>query len=244
QRIATVEGLRANCLLPDGDDVLVGTSEAHLLRLSDGSLQPVEPFERTPGRESWHTPWGGPPDVRTLSRGVDGTLYANVHVGGVARSEDGGDTWTDTMDIHADVHQVLAHPTEPGLVVAAAAIGLGISTDSAQSWRFEAEGLHGTYLRAVTIAAQTVVVSASSGSGGRQACVYRRALDGNGEFHRCRDGLPEWFSDNVDSACLDASGSSVVLGAPDGTIYVSADEGESWAETARGLPPVRCVSFA
>ena len=38
--------------------------------------------------------------------------------------------------------------------------------------------------------------------------VYRRAIDGTGQFERCTDGLPEWFDDNVDTFCLAASGGS------------------------------------
>ena len=40
----------------------------------------VEPFERMEGREAWHTPWGGPPDVRSITEDFD-AVYANVHVG-------------------------------------------------------------------------------------------------------------------------------------------------------------------
>lgn len=34
------------------------------------------------------------------------------------------------------------------------------------------------------------------------------------------------------------------LGARDGTVYASADEGETWGEVARHLPDVLCVRAA
>jgi hypothetical protein len=46
----------------------------------------------------------------------DDDLYANVHVGGILRTADGGETWTPTIDIDADVHHVT---TAEGIVLAA-----------------------------------------------------------------------------------------------------------------------------
>ena len=57
----------------------------------------------TEGRDRWYTPWGGPPDTRSMTS-ADGKVYANVHVGGVVRSADAGRTWQPTaLDIDADV---------------------------------------------------------------------------------------------------------------------------------------------
>ena len=104
--VARADALRANCVLPTGDGTaLVGTAEAGLFRICDGALERVDAFDSTPGRDSWYTPWGGPPDVRSMALDAGGTVYVNVHVGGVVRSTDGGETWQDTMDIDAHVHQ-------------------------------------------------------------------------------------------------------------------------------------------
>src|SRR5213593_1928350 len=86
-------------------------------------------FDAAEGREAWHTPWGAPADVRSISSGADGAVYVNVHVGGVLRSTDGGAGWRPTLDIEHDVHQVLALPERPGLVLVAAADGFGLSRD-------------------------------------------------------------------------------------------------------------------
>ncbi|HEX2031316.1 MAG TPA: hypothetical protein VHL78_07960, partial [Actinomycetota bacterium] len=190
----------------------------------------------------WHTPWRGPPDTRSLSAGPDGTLYANVHVGGILRSQD-GESWTPTIDIDADVHQVLAHPDRPDTVLAACAWGLAVSRDRGATWSIEYDGLHGRYCRAVAVAGDAVLVSASTGPFTDRAAVYRRALDADRPFERCSDGLPEWFPANIDSHCLAASGDTVAFGTGDGRVFRSDDRGRIWEEAASGLPPVRAVVF-
>jgi hypothetical protein len=231
--------VKARCVLEAGPEVLVGTAGARLLRLESDRLAPVEAFDAVPGRGEWYTPWGGPPDTRSLSAGGDGTIYANVHVGGIVRSTDGGRSWAPTIDIHTDVHQVLAHPDAPSVVLAAAGAGFARSDDGGDTWTFENDGLHATYCRAVAVAGETVLVSASRSHRGEQGAVYRGVGD---RWERCTDGLPEWFDGNVDSHCLAASGSDVALGAPDGSVFVSSDAGGSWREVASGLPPISAVS--
>ena len=239
---ASLSGLRANCVLSTAEGPLVGTSEAHVYSLRGDALEPVRSFDETSERETWYTPWGGPPDVRSMSADPSGAVYANVHVGGVVRSADGGETWEPTVDIHSDVHQVL-FDSGSGLVLAASARGLGISDDDGRSWRFDTGGLHANYLRAVTVAGGIVLVSASTGPSTDRAAVYRRRVGDTGPFDRCTEGLPEWFSENVDTACLAASGSRVALGTSDGSVYTSDDAGASWTLAAGGLRPVRCVAL-
>ena len=66
------------------------------------------------------------PYVRSLTETSDHrALLANVHVGGIPRSGNGGASWAPTIDPDADVHQVRAAPTDRSLVLAAAAVGLG-----------------------------------------------------------------------------------------------------------------------
>jgi hypothetical protein len=164
-------------------------------------------------------------------------------VGGVARSRDGGRSWAPTVDIEADVHQVLAHPTRPDVVLAAAYEGLGVSRDGGSSWQFLTEGMHAHYARAVAVAGDVVLVSASTGPGGRRSALYRTPLDGGGRFERCQDGLP-WFADNIDTGCLQAAEGLVVFGTGDGRVFLSADRGRSWKLAAKGLPAVRAVLLA
>lgn len=244
EEVTKVAGDPGTCLALTPSSLVVGSAGAHLLRLEGRQLIPVESFEQVEGREKWYTPWGDPPDSRSISVGPLGAIYVNVHVGGVVRSTDGGGSWQPTLDIHADVHQVLAHPRHLGLVLVAAAVGLGLSEDGGETWRFETEGLHAHYSRAVAIAGDYILISASTGPGGRRAALYRRRLGRGERFQRCREGLPDWFESNIDTACLAASGGTAALGTDDGRVFVSADAGVTWELVAKGFPPVRCLSLA
>lgn len=242
-KAATVPKRKATCLAATPAGLLVGAARAHLLRLERDQLVPVPSFDEAEGRDAWYTPWGAPADVRSISGGARGMVYVNVHVGGVLRSTDAGGGWRPTLDIEHDVHQVLALPARPGLVLVAAADGFGVSADGGDTWRWENDGLHAHYCRAVALAAGTVLLSAATGYQGRRATVYRRRLDGGERFERCRAGLPEWFADNVDTGCLAARGRTAVIGTEDGCVFLSRDAGEHWDAVAKGLAPVRAVAF-
>lgn len=241
---ASSSGHRLNCLCPTATGLLVGAEKAALLRLDDGKLHPVEAFEAVPGRDAWYTPWGGPPDVRSISEDPGRALFVNVHVGGVERSVDDGQSFQATIDIDADVHQVLAPAGHPGLVLAATgAEGLAVSTDEGATWSFVTDGLHATYSRAVAVGEAAILASASTGPRGGRAAVYRRPLAG-GPFVRCTDGLPEWFSTNIDTFCLAARGTTAAFGTEEGSVFVSEDEGKTWRLLADGVAAVRCLAFA
>jgi len=240
QPIATIDGPLATCVSATKAGVFVGTLEAHLFRLRDHQLDAIDAFEQVEGRETWYTPWGAPADARTISGDANGGVYVNVHVGGIVRSLDGGSTWHPTIDVHADVHQVLVE-SRSGKVLAATAGGLAESSDAGETWRTSTDGLHARYQRAVAVVGETVLVSASSGPSGSRSALYRRQLNSEAPFERCTDGLPEWFPNNIDSACLDANGSIAAFGTEQAEVYVSEDEGRSWRQLASGLAPVRCV---
>ncbi|MDQ4068883.1 MAG: glycoside hydrolase [Actinomycetota bacterium] len=233
-----VEGPDATCLLPLDDGVLLGTTEGHLVRQPGGER--VASFEDAPGRDRWYTPWGGPADVRSLAAAPDGTLYVNVHVGGILRSTDGGATWEPTLDIDLDVHQVVV--SEDGTVLAATARGLAVSNDAGHTWTVVDDGLPATYARAVAVAGDTVLLSASTGPAGGRAAVYRRPLRGGAPFRRSSIGLPSTLPGNVDTFCLVADGERAVVGTFAGRVYASDDAGASWSTVAAG-PPVTCLSL-
>jgi hypothetical protein len=242
QAHASIDGPAATCLAPAPGGLLVGTAQAHLLRLEHGKLSRVESFEAVAGRDKWYTPWGDPADVRSIAVAPDGTIHVNVHVGGVARSRDGGASWAPTVDVEADVHQVRAHPTRPNVVLAAAYEGFGISRDGGDSWEFITDGMHAHYARAVAVSSGTVLVSASTGPRGRRSALYRKPFDDGTRFERCHDRLP-WFDDNIDTACLEAAGPVVVFGTADGRVFRSLDSGAHWELVAKGMPSVRYISL-
>jgi hypothetical protein len=242
ETIASVEEEVGRCLLPTDGQALIGTANARVALARAGSAEMLTSFDGAPGRERWYTPWGGPPDTRSLSAGPEGDLFANVHVGGILRARDPRGPWGPTIDIDADVHQVLADPGTQGHVVAATALGLAESLDAGETWRFVTDGLHAAYARAVALDGEELFMSASIGPRGGRAAVYRRP-QGEMGFLKCTEGLPEWFGQNIDSHRLAAGGGLVVFGAEGGKLFVSEDGGGSWRD-AGAYPEITCVAIA
>jgi hypothetical protein len=241
RRGSAPDGIRANCIADTRAGYLVGASDARLFSVSDDGLARVSSFDDTEGRDAWYTPWGGPPDVRSLTEDHD-AVYVNVHVGGIVRTLDEGATWEPTIDIDADVHRVLARD---GWVYAACAQGLAVSKDHGASWTHRTEGLHATYCRGVALCGDAILLSASNGPRGSRSAVYRGSLGGGTGFERCAQGLPEWFEGNVDSLCMDAAPDRGVaaFGTADGRVFVSNDQGVTWDVAAESLSGIRCVTL-
>jgi hypothetical protein len=237
-KAAELHGLSATCIADTRAGVVVGTSEARLFRVAGEGLEAISSFDDVEQRPDWFTPWGGPPDTRSLSEGDD-AVYVNVHVGGILRSDDQGSTWRPTIDIHEDVHAVLARP---GRLLAACARGLATSPDGGTTWTDHSEGLHAGYCRAVAACGDRVLLTASTGPGGARSAIYR-ADHAGGRFERCTAGLPEWFEHNIDSLCLDAvpEGALAAFGTDDGEVFATADRGDTWELVASDLPRVNCV---
>ena len=227
------------CAVDAPGGVIVGTEGAHLLRHTAAGLELIRSFDAIDGRDDWHTPWGGPPEVRSLACTPDNVLFANVHVGGIARSDDGGRTWNPMVDIKHDVHQVRSARGRDDLIVAASAIGLLISFDAGVTWRVHALGLHATYCRSVAVSDEAIFISASEGPRGHQSAVYRTNIDATDEFERVTD----WIDGNVDSNALDARGGQAAFGTPRGEVFESLDSGVTWTRTRHGLAPITSLSL-
>jgi hypothetical protein len=251
--IATTEWDLA-CCVAVGDIIYVGTDDARVLRVgANGELEPLRGFDVVAGRETWYAGSAvingqrvGPPlGIRSMTASSDGgLLLANVHVGGVPRSTDGGATWQPTIDVDSDVHEVRAHPNRPGVVIAAAAIGLCTSRDGGVTWTVEREGLHAPHCSAVAFAGNDILVSASVDPFAMQGAIYRRPVDGHGPLVAIAGGLPAWMDGIVDTGCIAAHASAVAIADRKGNVYVSADTGRSWSRQVDGLPAPSSVLIA
>ena len=167
-------------------------------------------------------------------------LLANVHVGGIPRSTDGGVTWQATIDIDSDVHEVCAHPVCSNIVIAAAAIGLCISRDGGATWSVESQGLHASYCSAVAFSGDEILVAASTEHFASEGAIYRRPIDGKSPL-RLINGLPKWLEGIVDTRCITTRGPEVAIADKAGNLYVSADAGHSWLRRDSGIPATSSV---
>ena len=242
------------CCVAVADGIYVGTDDARVLRLSaNGNVEQLRSFEAVAGRGTWYAGSAvingqrvGPPlGIRSLAATADDrVLLANVHVGGIPRSTDGGATWQPTIDIDTDVHEVCAHPTDPDLVIAAAAIGFCASQDGGATWSVEQDGLHASYCSAVAFLGDDVLVAASTDHFATQGAVYRRPLGARQPFMPVTGGLPRWIDGIADTRCIATRGSAAAVADRAGNLYVSTDAGSTWLRRASGLPPPSGVVMA
>lgn len=234
------------CCVAVGDVVYLGTDDARVLALGvDGGIDDTRGLQSTAGRDTWYAGQAlvdgrmmGPPlGVRSITATCDGAvLLANVHVGGIPRSTDGGASWRPTIDAEADVHEVLAHPSRPDVVVAAAAVGLCVSRDAGATWTVEREGLHATHCAGVAFVGEDVLVTASEDPFSPVGAVYRRPLDAAVALFPVGAGLPAWLEGRVDTRGVSTLGDVVAFADGGGHLYVSTDRGCRWSCAAEGLP--------
>jgi hypothetical protein len=240
--------IELSCCLVVGALIYAGTDDAGVLRVrEDGRFEPLRAFGEVAGRDTWYAGAAiidgrrvGPPlGVRSMSATCDhAALLANVHVGGIPRSQDGGASWRPTIDIDTDVHQVCAHPSRPEVLAAAAGVGLCLSRDAGLTWSVEREGLHAAHCTAVAFAEDEVLVSAATDHFASQGAIYRRSLESDAPILRADGGLPSWLSGITDTRNIAVRGAAGALVDRGGNLYVSQDAGRSWAPRADhlGLP--------
>ena len=244
--VATSEFDLSCCMTVRGT-IYVGTDDARMLRLSDGGgvLDPIDGFDNVAGRDAWFAGSAivngqrlGPPlGIRSLAANSNGSiLFANVHVGGIPRSMDGGRNWQPTIDINSDVHEVRAHQANPDIVAAASAIGLCISRDAGATWTIERDGLHAWYCSAVAFSGDDILVSASTDHFASQGRIYRRSIKPDGDIVAVEDGLPMWINGIADTGCIATNGSTVAVVDRTGTLYLSTQFGLAWSRSSSNLP--------
>ncbi len=223
--------------------VFGGTYDARLLRLDGDKFVPVESFDRIANRDEWHQV-GPALNVRSMTATCDEQVFlANVHVGGIQRSTDLGESWEPTLPVDHDVHEVRAHPTMPNVVMAAAAVGLCVSHDAGATWSVVVDGLPTTYARAVAFIDDDVLLSISDGPRASRSAIYRCPVSG-GPLERIDAGLADQLRGNVDTRCLATGNGRAALADGAGNVWVSETGIRGWELVADGLAAVSGVAIA
>jgi hypothetical protein len=213
--------------------------EAVIMRVSvNGEPERLKGFDIVPGRSEWFA--GGPPlGVRSLAATADGAaILAAVHVGGIPRSEDRGETWTPTVPIMFDIHEVRSHPSFPNVIAAAAAVGLCVSHDGGRNWNVLSQGLDDlTDSLAVAVLESEVLFSIQDGPFAKQSQLWRWTI-GAKCVEQVRDGLPEWLEGKIDTAQIAASAGRAAFVDRGGNLWLSREGSSGWERIATDLPYV------
>ena len=219
--------------------LLLGTEPPHVYvwEMDERPAWRSESFASLDCRAEWHTPWGGPPAVRSLAATPDGWVYADIHVGSIMRSADGGATWEPvTPELHEDVHQVGLSPAAPERVYANTANGVWVSDDRGRSWQYRPEERQ-RYGRAVAIHPESpdlMLCTVSDGPHGDDVhgALYRSA-DGGRTWAHVTEGFPRSTKGNINTfhVVFDADGTAwACVG---NVLYRGGAGAEQWQELWR-----------
>jgi photosystem II stability/assembly factor-like uncharacterized protein len=191
-----------------------------------------------------------------------------VSVGGVWTSRDSGATWRligeglrneymppgrEGDPIAQDAHRIVQCAAEPDRLWMQHHNGIFVSDDGGEHWRELRDVPPSHFGFAVAVhprdpdTAWFVPATKDEKRFPVDArLVVTRTTDGGRSFEILDRGLPaEPAYDLVYRHALDvsASGQSLAFASTTGSLWVSADQGESWQPVSHHLPPVACVSF-
>jgi photosystem II stability/assembly factor-like uncharacterized protein len=180
-----------------------------------------------------------------------GLLLAGIELGGLMRSEDGGQTWSDHRPgAQRDVHSLAWHPRVPGQAYEAGGGGAAWSNDGGETWRPADDGRDRHYCWAVAVDPddpECWYVSASTGpfaAHGRrsaEAYLYRRIGE---EPWKPLDGELSGPLASMPYALAFVDG-RLFAGFANGTLFASDDRGNSWRPLdVRGAPLTSLVALS
>ena len=222
-----------------GDLIFGGAmDEPAVLRISPkGDVVRLVGFNNTEGRAEWIA--NGPPlGVRAMTTTTDAkTTLAAVHVGGIPRSIDRGETWSPTIPIEFDVHDIEFHPISPNVVAAAAAVGLCLSLDGGISWTVFGNDFENLTSLAVAVLPDEVLFSVQDGPFASRSQVWRYVL-GDGQIKQVTEGLPEWLEGKVDTNWIATGHGRAAIVDGGGNLWLSGEGSRDWVRIATCLPYV------
>lgn len=244
----------AVALSPVDGALYAGTEPSSLFVSRDGggSWQELEGLKNLPSAPTWSfppRPWTSHVRSIALSPNDPGLVVAGIELGGVVRSEDGGESWQDQRPgAYADCHTLAAHPAAPKTLYEAAGGGFAESEDFGESWETADSGIGHRYVWGLTVDRDDpslLYVSAASGPGRAHgggfsdAAIYRRR--DTGRWEPVAEGLAAFpYALAADPEVRGA----LYAGLGDGSILHSPDAGKSWDEVARvpGLDALAVVT--
>lgn len=241
----------------DGQPVLyAGTEPAHLFRSDDlgAHWRELPALRAVPSAPNWTFP--APPHIGHVKHLVfdprdNRAMYASVEVGGLLKSDDGGETWRDLLMPYEDVHRLVIEPRTPAVLYVAAGNGLYVSPDGGASWerwtdRTHEMGGYPDFWLYRPSEPDLMFISAAQTPPGewRQShfagARISRSFDGGHTWHLLRGGLPDRLQASIEAMCLVDSPAACALFAATtaGEIWHSADAGDHWSRIVEGLAPI------
>lgn len=217
--------------------VYAGSEPAAIFRSRDGGehWEECAGFRAVPESSAWffhaETRDSHVRDLR-MAPGNPSQMFAGIEVGGMVRSDDGGDTWQQLQGTHDDVHCIDLSPSQPRSVYVATARAPYRSDDGGETWKLINQGLERPYTLHIAAApgdARVVLVTVSANAGRTEPQLYR-STDG-GDNWNLVPSLGSGAEPKDMAVAIDwdrADPNLVYAGTDDGRIFSSEDQGITW----------------
>lgn len=251
-----------------GDTVYAGVSEAGLFRSDDRgkSWQPMRGLNDHASRANWGAGFGGLclHSVLVDEQNPD-RIWVGISAVGVLRSDDGGKTFhgKDEGVKHTPegwcVHSLAHDPNRADVIYRQDHRGMYRSSDAGDHWQPIEKGMPVSRLSddVECVFGFAVEMDPASGSifalplegdslrfpHGSQLCVYR-TQDAGASWQPLSRGLPTGCYANVLRGAMSLDSQDpcgVYFGTTSGSLYASADRGDSWDRLTSDLPKILCV---
>jgi photosystem II stability/assembly factor-like uncharacterized protein len=218
---------------PDGA-LYAGTEPSGLFRSDDGgeSWRELAGLLELPSRPTWSfppRPWTSHVRWIAPSPHDPALVLVGIELGGLMRSEDGGETWADHRPgAQRDVHSLSWHPVARERAYEAGGGGAAWSFDAGQSWEAADAGRDRHYTWAVAPDPEDSdrwYVSASTGP-----FAAHGGGDARARLYRWEGGGP-WREVGAFAAMpyvLASVDGRLLAGLGDGTLLASRDRGDTW----------------
>jgi hypothetical protein len=242
---------------PGSGEIFVGTGPSAVFKSSDGGDHWIdcERLRDLPETIDWTFP--RPPHVShvkglAIRQDNAAIILGAIEEGWIVRSQDGGKSWQNIKDgVEFDAHSVGVMPDNPEVVIATSGKGIYKSTNGGDSFAESSEGLDCRYMAQLVChpARPNVLFTAAAAvppplwrrPEGARAAFYRSENQAK-TWQRLSGGLPDHFRPAPRAIAGDPEDpSAFFVGMTDGTIWLSADDGESFRQIIGGLPAVTSI---
>lgn len=249
----------------EGPAYLAGVDEAGVFASEDGqSWTPIKGLNEHPTSEAWYPGNGGLcahallVDPKNPKR-----AWCGISAVGVFRTDDGGATWTPKNQgvpviledkVHKDigycVHGLVADPQNADVIYRQDHLGMFRTRNGGDQWEKIENGLPSRFGFPIAIDRTTRTLFSMP----LESDEYRIPCGGQLRVYRSRNGgdswepLPpsapgEWYVSVLRGALVTdtLSPCGVYFGTTGGTVHMSPDGGETWAQAPVTLPRILCV---
>jgi photosystem II stability/assembly factor-like uncharacterized protein len=249
-----------------------GTLPGGLFRSTDDgqSWQLVRALWDNPLRSKWMGGGADLPGIHSICVDPRNSRHVSiaVSIGGIWHTQDAGETWTQrgygmradhvppelTNDpIAQDVHCLAQCPAAPHRMWVQHHNGIFVSSDEGQNFSELTDVKPSVFGFPVVVHPRepdtawfVPEIKDEKRIPVDGKLVVTRTRDGGGTFKTLSKGLPQSHAYDVvyrHALAIDESGHRLAMGSTTGGLWVSEDQGESWACVSHTLPPVYAVQF-